>query len=149
MLAVAGAHGDSFFIFSGTELSGDSQGKPVRRYLKDAYQFNPRTGWRRLADLPRPAAGAPSPAISIGGKLLLVSGDDGELVNFEPKDAHPGFPKDVLAYDVKADRWTRLGDAPFSRATTTVVEWNKLAVVPSGETRPGHRRPEVWALELP
>jgi anaerobic ribonucleoside-triphosphate reductase activating protein len=148
-VAAAGADGDTFFLFSGAELSADPHGKPARRYLKDAYAFKRKTGWRKLADLPRPAVAAPSPAIRFNQKLLIVSGDDGALVNFEPKAAHPGFPKDILAYDIHSDQWTRLGNAPFSRATAPVVQWNKMAVILNGEPRPGRRTPEVWALQLP
>jgi N-acetylneuraminic acid mutarotase len=149
MLAVAGATSDTFFLFSGTELTGDPQGKPVRRYLKDAYAFNRRTGWRQLADLPRPAVAAPSPAILFNRTLLIVSGDDGALVNFEPKSDHPGFPMDVLAYDTRSNQWTRFSDAPLSRATATAVLWRKSGVIPGGEPRPGRRTSEVWAVELP
>jgi len=147
MLAVAGTSRDAFFLFSGIEISGDTAGKPVRRYLKDAYCFTPREGWKRISDLPRAAVAAPSPAISRDGKLLVVSGDDGTLVNFEPKSKHPGFPKDILAYDPSTDRWTRLADSPISRATAPVVEWNGMAVIPNGEARPGYRTAEVWALK--
>src|ERR1035441_1158378 len=96
MLAVSGAHAGAFYLFGGTELSGDAQGKPARRWLKDAYRYQPGQGWRRLADLPRATVAAPSPAVAFDGQLLIVSSDDGALVNFEPKSAHPGFPKDVL-----------------------------------------------------
>ncbi len=146
MLAGAAAGERAFYLFSGVDLTGDAAGKPVRRYLKDSYRFTPAKGWKRLADLPRAAVAAPSPAIAREGKLLIISGDDGELINFEPKSAHPGFPKDVLAYDTRADNWTRVGDSPLSRATAPVVEWRGLAVIPSGETRPGVRTPEVWSL---
>ena len=80
--------------------------------------------------------------------MLIVSGDDGGLVNFEPKPAHPGFPKDVLAYDPRANKWTSLGDSPLSRATVPVAEWQNMAVIPNGEARPGYRTPEVWGLDL-
>jgi len=139
---------DSFFLFSGVELSGDTAGKPVRGYLKDAYRFTPGQGWKRIADVPRATVAAPSPAILREGNLLIVSGDDGELANFEPKSAHPGFPKDVLSYDPRADKWTQLGESPLSRATVPVVEWRGAAVIPNGEARPGRRTPEVWALDL-
>jgi N-acetylneuraminic acid mutarotase len=148
MLAVAGASDDEFFLFSGVELSRDGAGKAVRHYLKDSYCFTPSKGWKRIADLPRAAAGAPSPAILRDGQLLIVSGDDGALVDFEPKSAHPGFPKDVLAYDLSNDRWARLDESPLSRATTLVVKWNGMAVIPSGEIKPGRRTPEVWGLNL-
>lgn len=145
MLAVAGSAQGSFFLFSGVELNGDAAGKPVRRYLTDAYRFTPGQGWKRLADLPRAAVAAPSPAIARGERLLVVSGDDGRLVNFEPKSAHPGFPKDVLAYEPRTDKWQSLGASPLSRATVPVVEWRGLAVIPNGEARPGIRSPQVWS----
>ncbi len=149
MLAVAGSRDGAFYLFGGAELVTDSQGKPVRRWLQDAWRFKPGEGWRRLADMPRPAVAAPSPAIPFDGQLLIVSGDDGALVNFEPKSAHPGFPKDVLAFDPQTDKWSRAGESPLSRATVPVVEWQGRAVIPNGEARPGRRTPEVWQLKLP
>jgi N-acetylneuraminate epimerase len=139
----------NFYLFSGAELAADAQGKPVRRWLKDAYCYQPGKGWKRLSDLPRVAVAAPSPAIEFARQLLVVSGDDGERVNFEPKSAHPGFPTDVLFYDPHTDRWTRGGDSGLSRATVPVVAWRGHAVIPNGEVRPGRRTPEVWQLGLP
>ena len=149
MLAVAGVSGEAFYLFSGVELSVGAAGKPTRNYLKSAYCFRPGQGWKAIADLPRAAAGAPSPAIEFQQQLLLVSGDDGASVNIEPKSAHPGFPREVLAYEPRTDRWTRLDPSPLSRATAPVVSWRGMAVIPSGEVKPGHRTPEVWALETP
>jgi sialidase-1 len=148
MLAVAGAYHETFYLFSGAELYPDAQGKPVRRYLTDAYSFNPVTGWKRLADLPRAAVAAPSPAIDKDGQLLIVSGDDGKLVNFEPKSKHPGFPKDILAYHPELDQWTIKAESPLSRATAAMVVWNNDAVIINGEVRPGYRTPQVWGLDL-
>jgi N-acetylneuraminate epimerase len=149
MLAVAGVCDGDFFLFSGVELNPDPAGKPVRHYLKDAYRFTPRKGWRPICDLSRAAAAAPSPAILRQGQLLVVSGDDGKLVNFEPKSEHPGFPREVLAYDPHGDTWRELGDSPLSRACAPVVSWQGRAVIPNGEARPGYRTPEVWVLDSP
>lgn len=148
MLAVAGACDGAFYLFSGVALTGDPAGKPVRRYLKDAYRFTPATGWKQIADLPRAVVAAPSPAIDYQNQLFIVSGDDGELVNFEPKSVHPGFPKNLLRYDPLANKWTSVGDTPLSRATAPVVPWQNRFVIPNGEARPGFRTPEVWGLEL-
>ena len=148
MLAVAGGVGRNFYLFSGVELSVDVMGKTARRYLKDAYCFMPGKGWKQISDLPRAAAAAPSPAISSRGQLLIVSGDDGEHVNFEPKSLHPGFPKDVLGYDPVADKWSRLGNSPISRVTVPTVVWRDVVVIPNGEIRPGYRTPELWGLKL-
>jgi N-acetylneuraminate epimerase len=145
MLAVAGVQDGAFFLFSGARLTAGADGKPAREFLRDAYRFTPGKGWRRIADLPRAAVAAPSPAITIGAKqMLLVSGDDGTQVTFSPLEKHPGFPRDALLYDVEKDAWSPAGAVPFSRATATVVPWHGGFAIPSGETRPRERSPEVW-----
>ena len=144
MLAVAGSLGGEFHLFGGAKLSADADGKPVREYLRDAYRFTPGKGWRRSADLPRAAVAAPSPAIVDGKRLLIVSGDDGAKVDFKPVSEHPGFPREVLAYDPARDAWSVAGEVPFSRVTAPVVEWLGHSVIPNGEVRPRVRTPEVW-----
>src|ERR1035437_5466750 len=62
MLAVAAVHDGAFFLMSGTSLSCEAEGKPLRRYLTDAYRYRPDAGWRQVANIPRPAVAAPSPA---------------------------------------------------------------------------------------
>jgi N-acetylneuraminic acid mutarotase len=146
MLAVAGSAANSFFLFSGTRLHPGPDGKPQREYLRDAWRYAPGHGWTRLADLPRAAVAAASPAPHDGAsRLLVISGDDGTRVGFKPETQHPGFPRSVLAYDVTADAWTTVGDAPFSRATVPTTQWRGLWIIASGEARPGYRSPEVWA----
>lgn len=147
MLAVAGAAGDSFYLFSGVRLKADADGKPVREYLRDAWRYACGEGWHRLAALPRAAAAAASPAPLLGdSRLLVVSGDDASHLGFKPETAHPGFPRNVLAYDVKRDAWSVVGEAPFSRATVPTAVWQREVVIPNGEARPGYRSPEVWSL---
>ncbi len=150
MLAVAGAHEGSFYLFSGTKLTAGPDGKPVREFLRDAYRFTPGQGWTRLADLPRSAVAAPSPAISLLPAVLLVmTGDDGLNVAFQPLDQHPGFPRNALSYDARANTWSVLDAVPFSRATVPTVRWRGRIVVPNGEVRPRLRTPEVWSLSVP
>lgn len=150
MLAVAGVTGDSFYLFSGTRLTAGPAGEPVREYLRDAYRFTPGRGWTRLADLPRAAVAAPSPAIADHqSRLLILTGDDGVNVHFEPVEQHPGFPRDVLTYDPAADQWHAAGELPFSRATVPTVHWGDRYVIPNGEARPRVRTPEVFSLQLP
>jgi len=152
MLAVAGATGDTFYLLSGTKLvppadASDPAAKPVRQYLRDAWSYRPGHGWRPLADLPRAAVAAPSPAFATAdSRLLVVSGDDGLHVGFRPETAHPGFPRDVLAYDVAANAWQSLGPGPLSRATVPTTMWHGKLIIPNGEKRPGYRSPEVWSM---
>jgi N-acetylneuraminic acid mutarotase len=147
MLAVAGVIGDSFCIFSGAKLKA-ADGKAVREFLRDAYRFTPGKGWVRLADMPRAAVAAPSPALTVGAKLRIATGDDGARVDFAPVREHPGFPRDVLEYDSARDAWSVAGEVPFSRATVTAVEWRGRYVIPNGEVRPRVRTPEVSALRM-
>lgn len=150
MLAIAGASEGSFFVFSGAALSAGPDGKPVREYLRDAWKFTPSAGWRKLADMPRAAVAAPSPAANArDGRLLVFTGDDGANVTFAPVEKHPGFPRTALAYDPQTDRWTEAGEIPFSRATAPTTIWQGRVIFPNGEVRPRVRTPEVWALEIP
>ena len=147
MLAVAGGHDGVFYLFGGVALSIGSDGKPQRTALQDAYAYTPKTGWRQLKDLPRAATAAASPAPIIdGGKLLVISGDDGKRAHLNgPK--HPGFPRDILAYDPAQNCWSTESDAPISRATAPTTLWAGHWIIASGERKPGYRSPEVWSLE--
>jgi N-acetylneuraminate epimerase len=149
MLAVAAAQDGSFFLVSGADLSAGPDGKPVRTYLKDAYRYTPGKGWKRIADLPRAAVAAPSPAPTVGTtQFLVISGDDASQLTTPPTQ-HLGFPKSVLAYDTRADRWIEVAPTPAPRVTLPTVEWNGAWLVVSGEQKPGIRSPEVWSLKLP
>lgn len=144
MLAVAAAQDGSFFLVSGTDLSAGPDGKPVRTYLKDGYRYTPGKGWKRIADLPRAAVAAPSPAPTLGQtRFLVLSGDDASQLTTSPTE-HKGFPKSALAYDTRADLWMETTPAPAPRVTVPTAQWNGAWLVISGEQRPGVRSPEVW-----
>jgi N-acetylneuraminic acid mutarotase len=149
MHAIAARLEGSFYLFSGVKLSAGDDGKPVREYLRDAYRYSPGEGWKRLADLPRAAAAAPTPAPVNVSRLLIFTGDDGLNVHFQPVQDHPGFPKNALAYDADTDEWSDFGPIPISRATVPAVLWQGRIIIPNGEVRPRVRTPEVWSLKLP
>jgi N-acetylneuraminic acid mutarotase len=144
LLATAGVAHNSFFIFGGAALEKGAEGKAVRRWLRDAWQFTPGRGWRRLPDLPRVAVAAPSPAPLIENRLPVLGGDDGSQVNAAPSE-HRGFRRDVLAFDTMAESWKPMAEIPFSLVTTPVIEWNGHIVIPGGEMKPGFRSTEVWS----
>jgi N-acetylneuraminate epimerase len=147
ILPVAASFEDAFYVFGGVALE-PKDGKVSRVYLRDAWQYRLGKGWRRLMDAPRPVAAAPSPAPVSGGEILLLGGDDGSRVAFQPVERHPGFPAQSLAYDPRRDGWREWGPIPAPRATVPCVEWRGSFVIPSGEVRPGVRSPEVWSLRL-
>ncbi len=143
ILATAAACGGKLYVVGGCELVRDGD-RVTRRYLRDGYRLD-AVGWTRIADLPRPAAAAPSPAPTDGAGFLLLGGDDGSQVQTAP-DRHPGFPRTIHRYDATADRWTTAGELPAPRVTVSCVRWGDRWVIPSGEMRPGVRSPEVWAF---
>lgn len=147
MLAVGGATADTFYLFGGVALQAGVDGKAQRTPLRDAYAYSPASGWKKLADLPRAVTAAPCPApVSSTGKLLVISGDDGQRAHLNGPN-HPGFPTDIWAYDPVSDRWQPAGESPFSRATAPTALWRGRWIVASGERKPGYRSPEVWQLD--
>ena len=144
ILAAGGGAAGDFFVFSGAALQAGADGKPIRNWLKDAWKFSAADGWQQLADLPRVSVAAPSPMPMIDGRLLVLGGDDGALVDFQPKERHPGFPRSVLVYDTGRNAWSVTGEVPFSLVTTPVVIWQGRIVIPGGEARPGVRSSKVW-----
>ncbi|MFN0076648.1 MAG: galactose oxidase [Prosthecobacter sp.] len=148
ILACMAAADGAVHLFSGAALQTGPDGKPVREWLNDAWHFKPVSGWEKLPDVPRVAVAAPSPAPVIDSKILILGGDDGALVNFEPKSKHPGFPRSILVFDTKSQTWSMAGEVSFSLVTTNAVLWNDQIIVPGGETRPGVRSPQVWTAPM-
>ncbi|MBB5039442.1 galactose oxidase [Prosthecobacter dejongeii] len=144
ILATMAAHEGTLFLMSGAALKSGVDGKPEREWLKDAWRFQPNHGWKKIADLPRVAVAAPSPAPVVDGHLLILGGDDGALAHFEPKEKHPGFPREILSYHPGSDSWGGMGELPFSLVTTPTVSWRGQILIPGGEARPGKRSPTVW-----
>ena len=137
----------AFFLAGGAALE-PANGRVARVYLRDTWRYRPGEGWHRLADLPNPSVAAPSPAPSAGSTFFIVGGDDGSLSSFQPIERHPGFPRRILAYDTGSDAWREAGVAPVARVTVPTAYWRDRFVIPSGETRPGVRSPEVWAFSV-
>jgi len=148
MLAQVGAIGETLYVCGGVALEAGSDGKAVRSYLKDAFAYASKTGWRRLADMPHGVAAAPSPMpVSSKGELLVISGDDGSRAHLIGPN-HPGFLQEILVYDSASDRWRKMPDAPISRATAPTTVWRGAWIVANGERKPGYRSPEVWSLTI-
>lgn len=161
MLAVAGSSGNSFYLFSGTDLKLNAAGQAERVYLTDAYSYQPKAGWKKLKDLPKPVVAAAGPAYkSNTNKLLIFGGDDGKLA---PKAAelegrHPGFSDEILSFDIAKNEWciadtilknikedavTNPNGSIWPAVTNTMVIWNGNLVFSMGEVRPAVRTPRV------
>lgn len=161
MLAVAGAQKDSFYLFGGTELVADQQGNLQRKFLTDAYKYQPEQGWTKLANLPEPIVAAPSPAFTDkGSNLLIFGGDNGRYFkeNDHLRANHPGFSDKIWAYDCLHNSWSQAGEittnkksdavenpnaSTWAPVTTPLTVWNGSIVLAGGEVRPGTRTPRV------
>jgi SSS family solute:Na+ symporter len=163
ILPVAATHRGEVMLFSGVALEPDGDGghRRVSPYLVEAWKLDRSSDsepWIQLANLPRPAVAAASPAIEVGFDLIaIVGGDDGanlQKIN-QLKDDHPGFPEDVLVYHSITDRWTTRGAFPGHRdagvqvpvtAATILVAGTGTSLdgstlIASGEIRPRTRTP--------
>jgi len=156
MLSIAGALNGSVYLCSGVALR-DGQ----RKYLTDAYQYTPGSGWKNIADLPSAVAAAPSPAFALGkNQLLIFGGDDGvQAPNAATlKEKHPGFSKQILSYEQDKNCWSVKGEILNSKkedavlnpnasiwapVTTTLTVWKGNVILPGGEVRPATRTPNV------
>jgi len=160
MLAVAGNCSGKFYLFSGTNLLKNAAGELERKYLTDAFCYEPEKGWKKLASLPNAVVAAPGPAYTKGKSLLVFGGDDGSLAKQAAglKEKHPGFSDQILAFEVKTNQWSVVGkiykeikaDAGVNpngsiwpAVTSSLVIWNNLLVFPSGEVRPAIRTPRI------
>lgn len=164
---VAGQAG-RLFVFSGRV---QAEGQPTT-LLTDGYSFDGASGqWRPLRDIGRCLmAGVAFPAGR--SEIVAIGGDRGDLFmrlegldrraaaarqagNAADADAalqekreiylhHPGFGREILAYDVPTDRWRVVGDAPeATQVTTLAVPWDGGWALPNGEVRPAVRTPRV------
>ncbi len=134
---------DCIYVMSGRHQHGETAD-----FLKDVWEFTPRTGdWRRRADAPRSfMAGT---GIGFGqSHIFILGGDDGE--NFfkadELRDDHPGFSPEALSYNTITDAWNSAGPMPKNHVTTIPVQWNNRIVIASGEVRPRVRTSVIWSI---
>jgi N-acetylneuraminic acid mutarotase len=144
MLAAAAGFDGAFWLAGGVDLVPGKDGKAKRRYLTDAYRYDDRQGWTRIADLPHSVVAPPSPAVVDSTSFYLLGGDDGSQVDVDPAK-HRGFSKTILRYEPGVNKWTEVGEVLAPRVTAPCVSWNESWVVPSGEMRPGIRSPDVWS----
>ncbi|WP_339742587.1 sodium/solute symporter [uncultured Rubinisphaera sp.] len=134
---------DCIYVISGRNQQGETT-----EFLKDVWEYTPRTGkWRRRADAPRSVMAGTG--IGYGqSHLFILGGDDGE--NFfkadELRDYHPGFQREALSYHTITNTWNSAGRTPMNQVTTIPVMWDNRIVIASGEVRPRVRTSKIWSI---
>ncbi|MBL9201209.1 MAG: hypothetical protein JNL39_11915 [Opitutaceae bacterium] len=155
IVPVAAGLGGKVFLYSGREP------RPGRaaHILADAFAYDPAVrAWRAVAAPPRAVMAAA--ASVVGGEIWILGGDDGKIfAQLEAFDlgvsspavakrgileTHPGFARDILAYDPRRDAWRQVALAPEPLPVTTIaVPWGGAIILPTGEVRPGVRTTAV------
>lgn len=158
MLSVAASLRGEFYLISGTELV-----KGNRKYLKDCYKYNFKTGWTQLQSLPYSTVAAPTPAFTAGNNIYVFGGDDGGLVNSDLREKHPGFSTNILSFNIKNSKWEKVGNIPvtikpdavqnpngslWAPVTTPLVKWDDTIILPGGEVRPATRTPNIIEVSV-
>ena len=139
------ACGESLYLAGGTDLVAAAGKDTVRNFLRDAHRYTPEGGWQKLPEMPRTAqAGL---AACHEGQFYVFGGSDGTLSE-ELREKHPGFRRDLLAFDPATNVWREAGVIPASLVTTGIAKWNGEYVIAGGEDRPGHRSAKVVAVRI-
>ncbi len=144
ILATSAAIGNDFIVAGGCTLARGPDCAITRIYLKDAWRFS-GGAWSRLADLPRAAVAAASPAPASAHSFFIVSGDDGTQAGIVRPGDHKGFSNQILRYELREDCWTEEGHLD-TRAVVTLptAPWKGGTIFFNGELKPGVRSPGVF-----
>lgn len=153
------------YLVGGRKMNIDS----TSDLYDDVYEFDLQTKqWSQKASLPY--ALSAHTGLAFGDSTLLVfSGDRGEtfhqtealimqidkendvtekrhlaLEKNKLQENHPGFSREVLAYNTLRDRWEVIDSIPFvGQVTTTAMLWNNEVIIPCGEIRAGIRSANI------
>lgn len=139
---------DTVYVMGGIGLKPGEDGRQMRDMLTEVWSYNEACGWKRLADMPRYCAAAPTPAPVFGDKIYLLGGDDATVKGYAPIN-HPGFHSASLCYEPAGDVWAEAGEVAAARAVLPCAMWHGKAVIVNGEQRPGKRSNEVWSIGAP
>ena len=147
ILATAAFSDSTLFLVGGCSLSKNAAGETERTYLSDLIDYdlgstNPAE-WGRMkkerTGPGTPVAAAAGPAPVKENTIILIGGDKR---GNSPDPSRPVMQsRDILAYDIVKDEWSRLGEWPAGIATAPAVTRGNEIITISGETAPGVRTP--------
>ena len=127
-----------------------------------------KNSWSKKAPLPYVVSAAT--AVALPDKILFIGGDKGVVfhevemlaakiaattdpetknslteIKNDLQKTHPGFSKDVLAYDASLNKWSPYAQLDFTApVTTNAFLFNHKIILPVGEIKPGIRTPYIW-----
>jgi len=119
MLAVAAGFEGAFWLIGGVDLIAGADGNAQRRYLTDAYRYDPRSGWKRIADLPYSVVAGPSPAPIDKKCIYLLAATTALKLQPRPTSIQVSGTT-ALRYKVSANKWGEAGSIAAPRASPSV-----------------------------
>lgn len=164
-----GKNEQSLFLIGGrSKMPGG-----ISEFYPGVYQYDIRKN-RWMVKQPMPYPLAAGTGACVGKYILMFGGDPGNTfgkvekllaeINKEKDEInrveltkqknfllqnHPGFSREILAYDSELDQWHHAGNLPFDTpVSTTALQWGRRKIVPSGEIRAGVRSLLVWAATV-
>jgi len=148
IMPVAASAGGFLYLLGGAVLTGTPGPPPGRRFLRQALRYRPGKGWETLPDLPAPSQAGY--ALAQHNDVLLFGGNDGSLADreYEVRDTHPGFRREVWRFAAPERAWRRIATLPGSFVTSGITTWNGEFVIAGGEDRIAHRTARVIAGRL-
>ena len=172
ILPVTGAIGDKFYLWSGRkpDLEGDTMLlSDAYTFDMKAKKWEKIPGIVVEGGEPRCVMAAASYSTPGDNGVFVFGGADGVIMqmlehngrkarsdnkseadafakfNIALLQSHPGFSRDVLAFDPGTGSWKRIGTFPGAcPVTTAAVRWGEALFLPSGEVRPGVRSARIW-----
>lgn len=156
MMPIMATSDGALYLIGGVEIFADERNQPRNRapYLSDVFRYVPGRGdavgqWERLADTPRPLAGAPSPACTTTpGEILIAGGVDGSIEAIVDRSTVRALPDAVLRYEVRTGKWSEAGTMPAKSARVNgpaIVRHADYLII-SGENLPARRTPSILHL---
>lgn len=157
MLAICGAFGNKFYLFSGETKTKNLYGEIYRDILQDAYKLNiteKEKGfsfeWEALAKMPKGMSAGATPVPVLNNETMFFWGGVDAVAGLHKVPAtHPGISKEIFNYYPDQDKWEFVGEIKdiSAKVTLPVVYWNNQWVYVSGEIKPGIRDNAVIGIE--
>lgn len=156
-------------------IMGGRQKNPsgVSSFSNKTYRYHiQNNSWETLADMPYSLSAGTGVGLK-NDQIVLFGGDRGIVFNQvenllvaiasekdperkqeliqqknQLQENHPGFSKEMLAYDVNTNRWSQIGKLTQEiPVTTTAFIWNSIVYIPSGEIKAGVRSRSILQIK--
>ncbi len=157
-------------------IVGGRQKNPggISSFSNKTYRYNIKNdSWETMEDMPY-ALSAGTGVCWNNNQIIIFGGDRGIVfnqveqllvaianeTNTEKKqelihqknqlqENHPGFSKEILAYNINTNHWSKIGElTQATPVTTTAFFWNSAVFIPSGEIKAGIRSNKILQINI-